>query len=88
MNINEIQNLFLVKAIAYTIVFSVVVIVIGLIIVTKIVRTPVTKKQLMEYNSYKELADEIKETNKEMRGELLGLKEKIISIETMLKEVE
>lgn len=88
MHINEIGNLFSVKTISFAIAFCVIVMVIGALIVVKIVKTPAAKKQLMEYNSYKGLAYELKETNKEMRGELAVLKEKVSSIEKMLKEVE
>ena len=85
---NEIGKWVLIETISYTIVPCLVLIVIGVIVVVKIVRTSATKKQMIEYNLYKELANELKETNKEMREELSGLKEKVDSIEKMLKDVE
>ena len=77
--------------IAIAMMFCVVVVTIGAIIIVKMLKaskTSAINQQLTEYNSYKELANELKETNKEMRKELVDLTEKVSSIEKMLKEVE
>jgi uncharacterized protein YlxW (UPF0749 family) len=84
-------NFLDVSKIAIAIMVCVVVITIGAIIIVWILKaskTSVTNQQLLEYNSYKELANELKETNKEMRKELVDLTEKVSSIEKILKEVE
>lgn len=80
-----------VSKIALAMMVCVVVITIGAITIVGMLKgskTSATNQQLTEYNSYKELANELKETNKEMRKELVELTEKVSSIEKMLKEVE
>lgn len=58
----------------------------GVIVVVKISKKPANNQQLI--NLFTQLANELKEVNKEMRGELSELTEKVSSIEKILKEVE
>ncbi len=85
---NSINNSINIRVISSYIVIGIAILIIGAIIIIRMLRAPAGKKQLMEYNSYKELAKEQKETTREMREELAVLKEKVDSIEKILKEVE
>ncbi len=81
------MNIVFLGLILVTVMACVAIIAIGVIIVVKISKKP-NNQQLLEYNSFKELANELKETNKDMRKELVDLKDKVSSIEKILKEVE
>jgi hypothetical protein len=87
-NFMQIGSFGDVRSVACSIVICVALIVIGAISVAKILKSPITKKQIIENNLFEELVNEIKQTNKEMGVELKDLKEKVSSIEKILKEVE
>jgi sensor domain CHASE-containing protein len=59
----------------------------GVFLLIKVIKEPGSKKQAHQENAYKVLVNELNETNKGIREELLVLKEKVNSIEKMLKEV-
>lgn len=67
--------------------FGLLLLVAGVVCIIKIIKMPVRRKLSCEVDSYKTLAGELKETNKEMKEELFVLQEKVSSIEKMLKEV-
>jgi hypothetical protein len=59
----------------------------GVILLIKASKTSGNKSQAYEENVYSKLVNELNETNKGIREELSVLKEKVNSIEKMLKEV-
>lgn len=88
MNASEFWNSDTTISIAICAMMGIAFLVIGAIVIVRMLRTPAGKRQLMEFNNYKELANEQRESNRELHEELLVLKEKIDSIEKMLKEVQ
>ena len=80
------MTIFFLGLILVTVMACVAIIVIGVIVVVKISKKPANNQQLI--NLFTQLANELKEVNKEMRGELSELTEKVSSIEKILKEVE
>ncbi len=62
--------------------------VIAAIIITVTVIRSNNKNQLNVFDSYRTMANNLMVSNKEVREELSELKDKICSIEKMLKEVE
>lgn len=81
MNTNGMDSIFLARTLSFTFIICVIVIVIGIIIAMKITKGKATKNQLLEYNSYKELVTEQKESNKQIKEVFTVLKNKVSSIE-------
>jgi hypothetical protein len=63
------------------------IVIVGAILLIKVIKAPGSKNQTNEENTYVKLVNELNETNKGIREELSVLKEKVNSIEKMLKEV-
>ncbi|WP_027628183.1 hypothetical protein [Ruminiclostridium cellobioparum] len=58
------------------------------IVIVVVVTRSKTQNQLNDLNAYKSMANNLTLSNQEVREELAELKEKINSIEKLLKEVE
>lgn len=61
---------------------------IGAIFFVWILKSPGSKRQLAERDSYFEMTNELRELTQDVRTELAQLREKVESIEKILKEVE
>jgi|GEM_PF-3511546 len=68
------------------IIISVLAIIAAIVVI--IVTKSKNKNQLHDFNTYKAMANNLTISNQEIRAELSELKEKVNSIEKLLKEVE